>query len=119
MLGNGEPYPILPQYLQERRSLCKECSDDSQNKFNSENHGASFQRLLFGFPGEYFYHGKYSWDKLTAKLQSPGSRLGYPLLSSLPPKAYICDIMYSYADCGDHHLCVQGKRATLEKNTKL
>jgi hypothetical protein len=99
VLGNGKPYPILPQYLQELRSLCKECSDESQNVFNSENHGdADSQRSLFGFPGEYFYHGKYSWDTLTAKLQSPGAQ--YPLLSRLPPKAYICDIMYYYADCG-------------------
>ncbi len=52
VLGNGKPYPILPQYLQELRSLCKECSNESQNVFNSENHGVDFQRSLFGFPGE-------------------------------------------------------------------
>ncbi len=97
LLGKGKPYPILPQYLQELRSLCKECSEESQQVFNAKNHGADTQRSLFEFPGEYFYHGKYSWDTLTTKLQSPSAQ--YPLLSSLPPKAYICDIIYNYADC--------------------
>jgi hypothetical protein len=98
LLGNGKPYPVLPQYLQELRSLCKKCSEESQKTFKSEVRIAGYQPSFRGGPGEYFYHGKYSWDTLTAHLQAPGAQ--YPLLSRLPPNAYICDIMYTYVDCG-------------------
>jgi hypothetical protein len=96
VLGNGRPYPILPQYIEELRSLCKECSEESKNKFKSERN-EGHQRSFLGGPGEYFYHAKYSWDTLAAHLQSPGTQ--YPLLSRLPPNAYICDMMFKYADC--------------------
>ncbi len=108
---------ILSDCIQELRSLCKECSDMSQNKFNSEGHGADFQRSLFGLPGEYFFHGEFSWDTLISKLQSPGAQ--YPVLSSLPEKAYICDIIYNYADCGITVSVHKESRVTLEDSTPL
>ncbi len=101
VLGNGKAYPIQAQYLQELRSLCKECSDESQNIMNSCGHRAGCQRSLFNFPGEYFYHAKCSWDTIPAKLQSPSAQ--YPVLSRMPSKSYLCDMLFDYADCG---ICV-------------
>lgn len=96
VLGSGRPNPVLPQFSMELRSLCRECSEISRKEFESKQI-EGYQPFVYEECGEYFYHGKYSWDTLVTRLQSPGPQ--YPLLSRLPPRAYICDIMYNYADC--------------------
>ncbi len=95
VLGNGNSI-ILAQYRNELRSLCEECSRASRNDVEPESQDAGLHGSKLG-PGEHFYHGKYSWDTLPAKLQS--SHAQYPLLSRMPPNAYLCDIMYHYPDC--------------------
>jgi hypothetical protein len=101
VLGNGS-YQIVGQFRDELKSLCKECSEESREHRKDFQHEVP-ERLNSGScrsplgAGEHFYHGKYSWDTLPAKLQSPLSK--YPLLSRMPENAYICDMMYQYPDC--------------------
>ena len=95
VLKNPNPQ-VLTQYQNELSSLCEEFSQKSRKDVMPESQDAGLRGSKLG-PGEQFYHGKYSWDMLPAELQSPHAQ--YPLLSSMPPNAYLCDMMVHYPDC--------------------